>query len=94
MHPLEILKSKGVNAQTKKEGNKEHCFSTLQTKTKGLGELEDKISLMLTSTIASPSLDINNQNQNQSQDQNNEEMVYVPHSPYYCSNSPTRCSMR
>ena len=67
---------------TKKKGNKEHCLGSLQAQAKRLGDLEDKISYA-TSTIASPSLDINNQNQNQSQDQNNEEMVYVPHSPYY-----------
>ena len=36
----------------------------------------------VTSTIASPPLD-NNQIQNQNQNQHNEEMVYVPHSPYY-----------
>ena len=40
----------------------------------------------MTSTIASPSLDINNQNQ--SQDQTNEEMSYVPHSPYYAPVHP------
>ena len=38
-----------------------------------------------TSTIASPPLDLN---QNQNQDQNNEEMSYVPHSPYYAPTHP------
>ena len=30
---------------TKKKGNKEHCFGSLQAQAKRLGELEDKISL-------------------------------------------------
>ena len=41
----------------------------------------------MTSTIASPPLDII-QNQTQNQDQNNEEMSYIPHSPYYAPVHP------
>ena len=40
-------------------------------------------SLYVTSTIASPSLDINNQIQDPNQNQTNEKLSYAPHSPYY-----------
>ena len=42
MMNTEVKRSEGSD---KKEGNKEHCSSSLQTKTKGLGELESKIPL-------------------------------------------------
>ena len=34
-----------TNTKTKKKGYKEHCIGSLQAKVKGLGELEDEISL-------------------------------------------------
>ena len=37
----------------------------------------------VTSTIASPPLDVNNQIQDPNQNQTNEKLSYVPHSPYY-----------
>ena len=37
----------------------------------------------VTSTIASPPLDVNNQSQDPNQNQTNEKLSYVPHSPYY-----------
>ena len=37
----------------------------------------------VTSTIASPPLDVNNQIQDLNQNQTNEKLSYVPHSPYY-----------
>ena len=52
-----------------------NSLSTIQAKTKRLGELENW-------TIASPPLDINNQVQGSKQI-NEEKLSYVPHSPYY-----------
>ena len=69
-----------MNAEPRKKGYKEYCFGSLQAQTKRLGSWKIK-SPYATSTIAIPPLDINNQNQNQ--DQANEEMSYIPHSPYY-----------
>ena len=37
----------------------------------------------VTSTIASPPLDVNNQIQDPNQNQTNEKLSYAPHSPYY-----------
>ena len=69
----EVMK---INTQPRKEGNKEHCLLPYKLKPKDWGSWKVK-SPYPTSTIASPPLNPNDQNQN------NEEMVYVPHSPYY-----------
>ena len=37
----------------------------------------------VTSTIASPPLDVNNPSQDSNQNQTNEKLSYAPHSPYY-----------
>ena len=68
-----------TNAQPRKRAIKNVVLVPYKPKQKDWGSWKIK-SPYVTSTIASPSLDINNQNQ--SQDQNKEEMVYVPHSLY------------
>ena len=74
-----------TNAQPRKRAIKNIVLVLYKPKPKDWGSWKIK-SPYATSPIASPSLDINNQNQ--SQDQNNEEMVYVPHSPYYAPVHP------
>ena len=74
-----------TNAQPRKRAIKNIVLVPYKPKSKDWGNWKIK-SPYVTSTIASPSLDINNQNQ--SQDQNNKEMVYVPHSPYYAPVHP------
>ena len=69
----EVVKS---NAQPRKRAIKNIVLVPYKPKPKDWGSWKVK-SPYATSTIASPSLNLNNQNQN------NEEMVYVPHSPYY-----------
>ena len=76
-----------TNVQPRKRAIKNNVLVPYKPKPKDWGSWKIK-SPYVTSTIASPPLDINNQNQNQSQDQNNEEMVYVPHSPYYAPVHP------
>ena len=76
-----------TNAQPRKRAIKNIVLVPYKPKPKDSGSWKIK-SPYATSTTASPSLDINNQKQNQSQDQNNEEMVYVPHSPYYAPVHP------
>ena len=79
----EINKNKNLvktTAQPRKRAIKNIVLVPYKPKPKDWGRWKIK-SPYMTSTIASPSLDINNQIQ--SQDQNNEEMSYVPHSPYY-----------
>ena len=69
----EIKKSE---PQTRKKAIKNIVLVPYKPKPKDWGSWKVK-SPYATSIIASPT--VNNQNQNQ----NNEEMVYVPHSPYY-----------
>ena len=69
-----------TNTQPRKSAIKNIVLVPYKPRPKDWGSWKIK-SHYVTSTTASPSLDINNQNQNQ--DQNNEEMVYIPHSPYY-----------
>ena len=69
-----------ANAQPRKRAIKNIVLVPCKSKPKDWGSWKIK-SPYATSTIASPPLDVNDQNQ--SQNQNNEEMVYVPHSPYY-----------
>ena len=68
------------NAQPRKRAIKNIVLVPYKPKPKDWGSWKIK-SPYVTSTIASPPLDVNDQNQ--SQNQNNEEMVYVLHSPYY-----------
>ena len=65
---------KRIEAQTRKRAIKNIVLVPYKPKPKDWGSWIVK-SPYATSTIASPS--VNNQNQS------NEEMVYVPHSPYY-----------
>ena len=74
-----------TNTQPRKRAIKNIVLVPYKPKPKDWGSWKIK-SPYVTSTIASPSLDINNQNK--SQDQNNEEMVYVLHSPYYAPVHP------
>ena len=67
-------KVKRSEAQIRKRAIKNIVLVPYKPKPKGWGRWKVK-SPYATSTIASPS--VNNQNQS------NEEMVYVPHSPYY-----------
>ena len=69
----EIVKN---NTQPRKTAIKNIVLVSYKLKPKDWGSWKVK-SPYMTSTIASPSLNLNNQNQN------NEEMVYVPHSLYY-----------
>ena len=69
-----------TNVQPRKRVIKDIVLVPYKPKPKDWGSWKIK-SPYATSTIASPFLDINDQNQNQ--DKNNEEMSYVPHSPYY-----------
>ena len=73
-----------TNAQPRKRAIKNIVLVPYKPKPKDWGSWKIK-SPYATSTIASPPLDIN---QNQNQDQNNEEMSYVPHSPYYAPVHP------
>ena len=73
-----------TNALLRKRAIKNIVLVPYKPKPKDWGSWKIK-SLYATSTIASPPLDIN---QNQKQDQNNEEMSYVPHSPYYAPVHP------
>ena len=82
----EMNKTKDVmkmNAQPRKRAIKNIVLVPYKPKPKDLGSWKIK-SPYATSTIASPPLDVTNQNQYQ----NNEEMVYVPHSPYYAPVHP------
>ena len=74
-----------TSAQLRKRAIKNIVLVPYKPKPKDWGSWKIK-SPYATSTIASPSLEINNQNQ--SQDQTNEEMSYVPHSPYYAPVHP------
>ena len=74
-----------TNTQPRKSAIKNIVLVPYKPKPKDWGGWKIK-SPYATSTIVSPSLDINNQNQ--SQDQTNEEMSYVPHSPYYAPVHP------
>ena len=69
----EVMKT---NAQPRKREIENIVLVPYKPKPKDWGSWKVK-SPYATSTIASPPLKINDQNQN------NEEMVYVPHSPYY-----------
>ena len=69
----EVVKT---NAQPRKRSIKNIVLFPYKPKPKDGGRWKVK-SPYVTSTIASPPLNLNNQNQN------NEEMVYVPHNPYY-----------
>ena len=69
----EVIKG---NAQPRKRAIKNIVLVPYKLKPKDWGSWKVK-SPYATSTIASPSLNVNQQNQN------NEEMVYVLHSPYY-----------
>ena len=85
----EINKTRDVaktSAQPRKRAIKNIVLVPYKPKPKDWGSWKIK-SPYVTSSIASPSLDINNQNQ--SQDQTNEEMSYVPHSPYYAPVHPS-----
>ena len=69
----EVMK---INAQPRKRAIKNIVLVPYKLKPKDWGSWKVK-SPYVTSTTASPPLNSNDQNQN------NEEMVYVPHSPYY-----------
>ena len=69
----EVIK---INAQPRKRAIKNIALVPYKPKPKDWGSWRVK-SPYATSAIASPPLNSNDQNQN------NEEMVYVPHSPYY-----------
>ena len=69
----EVIKG---NTQSRKRTIKNIVLVPYKPKPKDWGSWKVK-SPYATSTIASPSLNVNQQNQN------NEEMVYVLHSPYY-----------
>ena len=69
----EVMKT---NAQPRKRAIKNIVLVPYKLKPKDWGSWKVK-SPYTTSPIASPPLNLNNQTQN------NEEMVYVPHSPYY-----------
>ena len=73
-----------TNAQQGKGAIKNIVLVPYKPKPKDWGRWKIK-SPYATGTVASPPLDIN---QNQNQDQNNEEMSYVPHSPYYAPVHP------
>ena len=73
-----------TNAQPRKRAGKNIVLVPYKPKLKDWGSWKIK-SLYVTSTIASPPLDLN---QNQNQDQNNKEMSYVLHSPYYAPVHP------
>ena len=74
-----------MNAQLRKRAIKNIVLVPYKPKPKDWGSWKIK-SPYVTSTIASPPLDINNLSQ--IQEQNNEEMSYVPHSPYYAPAHP------
>ena len=73
-----------TNAQQRKRAIKNIVLVPYKPKPKDWESWKIK-SPYVTSTIASPPLDIN---QNQNQDQNNEEMSYVLHSQYYAPVHP------
>ena len=66
---------KSSEAQVRKRVIKNIVLIPYKPKPTGLVELVSKILLMLLARLLGPL--VNNQNQS------NEEMVYVPHSPYY-----------
>ena len=78
---------KTIASPTKKRAIKNIVLVPYKPKPNDWGSWKIK-SPYVTSTIASPHLDVTNSNQ--SQNLNNEEMVYVPHSLILCSSSPTR----
>ena len=81
--PTTCTEVKNNGSQTRKRAIKNIVLVPYKPKPKDWGSWKVKSSYT-TSTIASASLDISQiQNQNQNQNQQNEEMVYVPHSPYY-----------
>ena len=71
-----------TNAQLRKRAIKNIVLVLYKPKPKDWGSWKIK-SPYVTSTIASPPLDLN-----QNQDQNNEEMSYILHSPYYAPAHP------
>ena len=73
-----------IKAQPRKRAIKNIVLVLYKPKPKDWGSWKIK-SPYATSIVASPPLD-SNQNQNQSQD--NEEISYVPHSPYYAPAHP------
>ena len=75
MHLWQIVVING-NVQSRKRAIKNIVLVPYKPKPKDWGSWKVK-SPYATSTIASPSLNVNQQNQS------NEEMVYVLHSPYY-----------
>ena len=81
--PINNEMNKAADVQPRKRAIKNIVLVPYKPKLKGWGSWKIKSSYA-TSTIASLPLDVNNQNQNQ----NNEEMVYVPHSPYYAPVHP------
>ena len=88
--PTTSTEVKNNEPQTRKQAIKNIVLVPYKPKPKDWGSWKIK-SPYVTSTIASPPLDINQiqiQTQNQNQDQNNEEMSYVPHSPYYAPAHP------
>ena len=70
-----------TNAQPRKRAIKNIVLVPYKPKPKDWGSWKIK-SPYATTTIASPPLDVTDKNQN------NEEMVYVPHSPYYAPVHP------
>ena len=82
--PVEINKPEetlNINAPQRKRMVRNIVLVPYKPKPKDWGSWRIK-SPYVTSTIASPPLDINNQVQNLNQT-NEEKLSYVPHSPYY-----------
>ena len=77
--PSEGIKT---NIQQRKRTVRNIVLVLYKPKPKDLGSWKIK-SPYATSTIASPPLDANSQFQDQNQIQTNENLSYIPHSPYY-----------
>ena len=77
--PSEAIKT---DVQQRKRTVRNIVLVLYKPKPKDWGSWKIK-SPYVTSTIASPPLDANNQIQDQNQIQTNENLSYIPHSPYY-----------
>ena len=71
-----------IDTQQRKRTVRNIVLVPYKPRPKGWGTWKIK-SPYVTSTIASPPLDVNNQIQDLNQIQTNEKLSYAPHSPYY-----------
>ena len=77
--PDEALK---INASQRKRTVRNIVLVPYKLRPKDWGSWKIK-SPYVTSTIASPPVDVNNQVQDSNPSQTNEKLSYIPHSPYY-----------